>query len=114
MSNGARPLASLVGDSFSVACADGAERRYVNLDAAASTSALVSVAEAVERFVPCYSSVHRGAGYKSQLSTGAYEEAREAAMGFAGRTQPDDDVAVICRNTTEAINHLAYRLDLHP
>ena len=27
---------------------------------------------------------------------------------------PGDDVAIICRNTTEAINHLAYRLRLTP
>ena len=32
-------------------------------------------------------------------------------MRFAGRTG-SDDVAIICRNTTEAINHLAYRLRL--
>ena len=30
---------------------------------------------------------------------------------FAGRSGTDD-VAIICRNTTEAINHLAYRLGL--
>ena len=29
-------------------------------------------------------------------------------------TDDSDDVAVICRNTTEAINHLAFRLDLAP
>ena len=103
----------LVGDEVTVECADGVARRYLNLDAAASTSALPAVLDRVNGFLPFYSSVHRGAGYKSQLSTGAYEEAREAAMRFAGRPQPDDDVAIICRNTTEAINHLAYRLDLH-
>ena len=32
-------------------------------------------------------------------------------MSFAGRDDRDD-VAIICRNTTEAINHLAYRLRL--
>ena len=37
-------------------------RRYVNLDNAASTSAMVDVWEAVERFMPWYSSVHRGSG----------------------------------------------------
>ena len=42
-------------------------RRYVNLDAAASTSAFPSVMAAVDQFVPMYSSVHRGAGYKSRL-----------------------------------------------
>jgi selenocysteine lyase/cysteine desulfurase len=57
--------------------------------------------------------VHRGAGYKSQLATAAYEDAREAIRCFAGRSDRDD-VAIICRNTTEAINHLAYRLPLRP
>ena len=36
-------------------------------------------------FLPWYSSVHRGAGWKSQLATAAYEEARAAALRFAGR-----------------------------
>ena len=44
----------------------------------------------------------------------AYEQARAAALGFAGRPADGDDVAIICRNTTEAINHLAYRLRLQP
>jgi selenocysteine lyase/cysteine desulfurase len=34
-------------------------------------------------------------------------------LRFAGRSDDnDDDVVIICRNTTEAINHLAYRLQL--
>jgi selenocysteine lyase/cysteine desulfurase len=101
----------LVGDAMMVPCIDGVDRRYVGLDAAASTGALASVLARVQEFVPMYSSVHRGAGYKSQYATGEYERAREAALRFAGR-EGRDDVAVICRNTTEAINHLVYRLRL--
>jgi selenocysteine lyase/cysteine desulfurase len=101
----------LVGDGALVPCVDGAERPYLSLDAAASTPALPEVAERVADFLPSYSSVHRGAGWKSQLSTAEYEEARAAAISFAGR-HDRDDVAIICRNTTEAINHLAYRLQL--
>lgn len=101
----------LVGDGLAVPCVDGIERSYVSLDAAASTSALPGVASRVQEFLPWYSSVHRGAGWKSQLATGAYEDARAAFAAFAGRTG-SDDVAIICRNTTEAINHLAYRLGL--
>ena len=43
--------------------------------------------------------MHRGAGYKSQVSTRAYEDARAAALAFAGRPadRPGDDVAIICR-----------------
>jgi selenocysteine lyase/cysteine desulfurase len=52
----------LVGADIEVPCVDGARLRYVNLDYAASTPVLVSVAEAVEAFLPWYSSVHRGSG----------------------------------------------------
>jgi selenocysteine lyase/cysteine desulfurase len=107
-------LHPLVGDGLAVPCVDGHERPYLSLDAAASTSALPAVAQAVHEFLPWYSSVHRGAGHKSQRSTAAYEEARAAALRFAGRPPDGDDVAIICRNTTEAINHLAYRLGLAP
>jgi selenocysteine lyase/cysteine desulfurase len=106
-------LAHLVGDNLSVPCVDGHERPYLSLDAAASTPALATVLERVQEFVPWYSSVHRGAGRKSQLATVAYEDARAAALRFTRRTDRDD-VAVMCRNTTEAINHLAYRLRLNP
>jgi selenocysteine lyase/cysteine desulfurase len=105
-------LRALVGDGSMVPCVDGHDRPYIGLDAAASTSALPVVARAVEDFLPWYSSVHRGAGYKSQRSTDAYEAVRAAALGFAGRSPGGGDVAIICRNTTEAINHLAYRLQL--
>jgi selenocysteine lyase/cysteine desulfurase len=103
----------LVGDDEQVPCVDGSERRYVALDSAASTGALPGVLARVEEFMPWYSSVHRGAGWKSQLATAAYEEARDAMVRFAGRAGRDD-IAIICRNTTEAINHLAYRLRLAP
>jgi selenocysteine lyase/cysteine desulfurase len=117
------PPARLVGDSLDVPCVDGVERRYVNLDAAASTSAFPSVMAAVEQFVPGYSSVHRGAGYKSRLATAAYESARATALAFAGGSSADGssaggaragDIAILCRNTTEALNHLAYRLRFEP
>lgn len=68
--------------------------------------------DAVEAFLPWYSSVHGGAGYKSQASAPAYESARLAALAFVGRAPDSHDVAVICRSTTEAINYLAYRLGL--
>ena len=110
----AAPPVALVGDRTPVPCVDGTERPYLSFDAAASTSALGQVLAAVDAFVPWYSSVHRGAGYKSQLATAAYEDARAAALSFArpGRRPACDDVAIICRNTTEALNHLAYRLRL--
>jgi selenocysteine lyase/cysteine desulfurase len=107
------PPARLVGDGEAVPCIDGSERPYVNLDFAASTSALVAVADAVTAFVPSYASVHRGAGFKSRESTAAYESARARALAFCG-DRHTDDVAILCRNTTEAINQLAYRLRFDP
>jgi selenocysteine lyase/cysteine desulfurase len=102
----------LVGDGLAVPCVDGTERPYLSFDAAASTAALPAVAQRVADFVPWYSSVHRGAGAKSQRATAAYEAARAAALAHAGR--PATDVAIFVRNTTEAVNHLAHRLRFQP
>ncbi len=99
---------TLVGADQRVPLITGEQRRYVNLDYAASTPALVPVAEAVESFLPWYSSVHRGAGFKSQVATAAYEGAREEIRRFFG-ARPDDAV-LITRNTTDAINLLASAL----
>jgi selenocysteine lyase/cysteine desulfurase len=107
------PAPVLVGDGLAVPCLDGLSRPYLNMDPAASANALPVVAEAVADLLPWYSSVHRGAGYKSQVSTAAYEDARASVLAFAGRSD-DVDTAIFCRNTTEAINHLAYRLRLRP
>jgi selenocysteine lyase/cysteine desulfurase len=107
-------LAPLVGAHALVPCLDGVDRPYRDLDCAASTPALQSVADRVHEFLPWYSSVHRGAGYKSRRATAAYEAARDAVHRFAGRPAGGDDVVVLVRNATEAINHLAYRLRLGP
>jgi selenocysteine lyase/cysteine desulfurase len=107
-------LAHLIGSELRVPCLDGVDRPGVELDQAASTQALPEAAHRVNEFLPWYSSVHRGAGFRSRRATAAYEEARRAVLGFAGRAPDGDDVAILCRNTTEAINHLAYRLRLQP
>jgi selenocysteine lyase/cysteine desulfurase len=52
--------------------------------------------------------VHRGTGAKSQVSTAAFEDAREDVKAFVG-ARPEHDV-VFVRNTTEAINVLAAAL----
>ncbi len=99
---------ALVGSEMDVPLLTGGSRRYVNLDYAASTPALVAVADAVDRFLPYYSSVHRGAGFKSQVSTAAYEGARERVAEFFGGRP--GDVVVFTRNTTDAVNLLAASL----
>ncbi|UFU03707.1 aminotransferase class V-fold PLP-dependent enzyme [Ruania suaedae] len=77
---------------------------YANLDYAASAPALTAVADAVSRALPLYASVHRGAGYLSQVSTALYEQARAAVGRFVGARE--GDVAVITRNTTDSLNLL--------
>jgi selenocysteine lyase/cysteine desulfurase len=108
------PLAHLVGSGELVPCVDGTGRPAVELDQAASTQAHPDAAARVAEFLPWYSSVHRGAGFRSRRATAAYEDARRAVLTFAGREADGPDTAILCRNTTEAINHLAYRLQLHP
>jgi selenocysteine lyase/cysteine desulfurase len=105
-------LPRLCGADMEVALADGTLRRYVNLDCAASTPALEAVVAAVNQALPWYSSVHRGAGHLSQVSTRLYEAARQAVASFVG-ARPDDSV-VFVRNTTDAVNHLAACLHLPP
>ncbi|GAA4753844.1 aminotransferase class V-fold PLP-dependent enzyme [Modestobacter marinus] len=89
----------------------GEPRRYVDLDAAATTSASAGVVRAVQEFLPWYSSVHRGAGAKSQVTSARYEQARETLTRFVG-ADPATHVALFPRNTTEALNLVAFRLGL--
>jgi selenocysteine lyase/cysteine desulfurase len=107
-------LAVLVGSGELVPCLDGVDRVAVELDQGASTQAHPLVADRVAEFLPWYSSVHRGAGFRSRRATRAYEEARRSILAFAGRADDGPDIAILCRNTTEAINQLAYRLRLEP
>ena len=109
----ARPTApvardALVGVDQAVPVLDGRFVPYVNLDNAASTPAFRSVVRAVEEFLPFYSGVHRGTGYKSRLSTDTFERARQLVGEFLG-ADPERDVVVFTKNTTEAINKLARR-----
>jgi len=90
----------------------GGERSYINFDNAASTPPLIAVREGVNHFLDFYASVHRGTGYKSQLSTWAYETARHAAMRFVA-ADPASHTCIFVKNTTEAINKLAQRLSLN-
>ncbi len=92
---------------------DGRLAPYINLDNAASTPPLRDVAEAVERFLPYYSSVHRGSGFKSRVSTAAYDEAHEIVARFVGADTRTNTV-IFGKNTTEAINKLAFRYPLMP
>ncbi len=107
----------MVGVDQHVPLIDGTTRPYINLDNAASTPVLREVLAAVNNFMPWYSSVHRGAGYKSRVATRAYEDARETVAAFVGANAQEHaqaHVVIFGKNTTEAINKLSYRLALAP
>lgn len=101
----------VVGAEQRVPVLDGTLRRYINLDNAASTPALREVKDTVDEFMHWYSSVHRGAGFKSRVATQAYDDAHRIALEFVG-ADPATHVAIFGKNTTEAINKLAARLEL--
>ena len=101
----------LVGDQTLVPVRGGALQPYVNLDCAASTPPSVRVQAAVQEFLPWYSSIHRGAGAKSRRSSERYEQARDAVLRFVG-ADPATHSVLFPRNTTEALNLLAFRLGL--
>jgi selenocysteine lyase/cysteine desulfurase len=103
----------VVGLDERVPVADGAMRRYVNCDNAASTPALQPVAAAVDEFLHWYSNVHRGTGFKSRLSSWAFEEARSVIARFVG-VDDRTNVVIFCRNATEGINRLAHRYPFRP
>jgi len=101
---------NIVGIDTQVPLLDGSHRTYVNFDNAASTPALRPVLNKVNEFMSWYSSVHRGTGFKSRLATEVYDEAHEIVCEFFG-TDPKTNVTIFGKNSTEALNKLARRLD---
>ncbi len=103
----------VVGVERLVPLLDGTPRQYVNLDNAASTPALRPVQQKVDELLEWYASVHRGSGFKSQLSTNAYERARQIVAGFVG-ADPEQQTVIFTKNTSEALNLLADAIDWQP
>ena len=102
-----------VGLDTEIPLLDGSHRTYINLDNAASTPALKAVQKTVDQFLEYYSSVHRGTGFKSQLATHAYEEARQITLRFLG-ANPTEHTCIFIKNTTEGVNKLARRFPFTP
>lgn len=108
------PTAGPAGDlpavvrSAPVPTVDGRLVDYAPLDHGASTPAFASVARAVETAGRAYSSVHRGTGWLSRVTSAHYEAARAEIGRFVG-ARPDD-VVVLTRNTTDSLTLLARSL----
>lgn len=100
-----RPLSAVTGAEIQAPLIQGGHVRYANLDYGASAPALSVVSAYLNEILPFYASVHRGAGYASQISTSVYENARDIVRDFVGG-RPDDSV-IFTRNTTDSLNLLA-------
>jgi selenocysteine lyase/cysteine desulfurase len=99
----------IVGMDKKVPLLDGEERTYVYLDNAASTPTFRRVLEAVAEFLPWYSGVHRGTGFKSLLATEVFDAAHDTVGRFVGADLTSNTV-IFTKNTTECINKLSNRL----
>lgn len=98
------PLAVL-GHDVQVPLATGEKVGYAALDYAASAPALQRVWDDVAAYAPYYGSVHRGAGYLSQLSTDLFEQSRRTVADFLDLRAGDQ--VVFTRATTDSLNLLA-------
>lgn len=101
----------IIGIDTRVPLLNGTERPYVFLDNAASTPAFRRVLQCVEDFLPWYSGVHRGTGFKSLLATEVFDAAHEAVGLFVGADLRTNTV-VFTKNTTECVNKVANRAGL--
>ncbi|NWF30356.1 aminotransferase class V-fold PLP-dependent enzyme [Streptomyces sp. PKU-EA00015] len=100
----AAPL-PVLGRDVTVPLVTGGEVTYAALDYAASAPALQRVWDDVAAYAPYYGSVHRGAGYLSQLSTDLFENSRATVHSFLDCR--DGDQVVFTRSTTDSLNLLA-------
>ncbi len=98
----------VLGRDVRVPLVTGGEVAYAALDYAASAPALQRVWDDIAAYAPYYGSVHRGAGYLSQLSTDLFEQSRETVARFLGCR--DDDQVIFTRSTTDSLNLLAAAL----
>ncbi|WP_406864432.1 aminotransferase class V-fold PLP-dependent enzyme [Streptomyces sp. HUAS MG47] len=95
----------VLGRDVTVPLVTGGEVAYAALDYAASAPALQRVWDDVAAYAPYYGSVHRGAGYLSQLSTDLFENSRATVAEFLDCR--DGDQVVFTRSTTDSLNLLA-------
>lgn len=98
------------GENYDVKLLNGNSVHYINFDNAATTPPFHSVINSLIDFSSIYSSIHRGTGFKSILSSKFYDKAREQVLDFLGGDK-DFHTVIFLKNTTECINKLSYRLE---
>ena len=84
-------------------------RKIIYLDNAATSQKPIQVIDAVKEFYEFYNAnIHRGIHTLGREASKIYEEAREEVAKFIGAEDPKEIVFV--KNTTEALNTIAYSL----
>ncbi len=109
----AKLRAQSIGVDAKVPILGGREVCYVNFDNAASTPTFRPIADKVDQFLTWYANVHRGTGFKSQLSSWVFEQARCRITEFV-KANLADHIVIFTKNTTEAINKLSHRIEFGP
>lgn len=104
----ATTLPLLVSAGLTYRDRDGSTVEYAHLDHGATTPAFAAVVQQVSAAAVTYSSVHRGAGFASRVTSSRYEQARESVADFVGAR--GEDHVVFTRNTTDSFNLLARAL----
>lgn len=97
----------IAGADIKVPLKNGRLVPAINFDNAATTPPFNYVMEKINSFSPYYSSIHRGTGFKSKLSSDAYEMSRNIICNFVHCNSKKNTVIYV-KNTTEAINKLSY------
>lgn len=103
----------VVGANKKVPLLDGRQVPQIFLDNAASTKPFQAVSEFLDEIQPYYSNIHRGTGFDSMFCTELYDSARRIVGEFVGYN-PDRDVVIPVRNTTEGMNLLANTIPFAP
>ncbi len=95
----------ILGVNKRVPLISGKSTTAINFDNAATTPPFKSVMEAIADFAPWYSSIHRGEGFKSQLTTRLYEDSRNIVRNFVNADS--NNTVIYVKNSTEAFNKLS-------
>jgi cysteine desulfurase/selenocysteine lyase len=106
------PDVAKVRDDFPILSTTRDEKPLIYLDSAATSQKPRAVLEAMSTYYATYNAnVHRGVYAISERATAAYEAGREAVARFINAPEPEN--IVFTRNTTEAINLVAYSWGRH-
>ena len=95
----------ILGVNKKVPLISGKSVTAINFDNAATTPPFKSVIKDIIDFAPWYSSIHRGEGFKSQLTTGLYEDSRIIVRKFVH--SDSNNTVIYVKNSTEAFNKLS-------